>query len=105
MNSFLKKLWRDDAGSIVSAELVLVSSLMVAGLVTSLKGMRDIVAGEMADVSAAIGNLDQSYSYDGTQAGRTFTAGASYRDEREREQPQCTVVLSGQWPVGSFQKP
>ena len=60
-----KALWNDQAGFIVSAELVLISSVGIIGLVTGLTCLRDAVNKELSDVSCAISALDQSYCYTG----------------------------------------
>ena len=60
-----KHLWNDQAGFIVSAELVLISSVGVIGLVTGLTCLRNAVNDELSDVSCAISALDQSYCYTG----------------------------------------
>ena len=60
-----KALWNDQAGFIVSAELVLISSVGVIGLVTGLTCLRNAVNSELSDVSCAISSLDQSYCYTG----------------------------------------
>ncbi len=60
-----KNLWNDQAGFIVSAELVLISTVGVIGLVTGLTCVRNAVNAELTDVGCAITSLDQSYCYTG----------------------------------------
>ena len=60
-----KDLWNDQAGFIISAELVLISTVGVIGLVTGLTCVRNAVNAELSDVACAITSLDQSYSYTG----------------------------------------
>ena len=61
----LKQLFNDEAGFIVSAELVLIDSILVIGLVVGLSEVQHAVVSELNDVGEAIGELDQSYSYSG----------------------------------------
>jgi Flp pilus assembly pilin Flp len=76
----LKRLWNDEAGAVISAEIVLVATILVIGMVVGLKSVRDAVVTELADVAQAIANIDQSYSYSGIDGHSTGTAGSFYLD-------------------------
>ena len=76
----LKKLWNDEAGAIVSAEIVLVATILVIGLVTGLTSLRDGVIEELADVGKAIGNVDQSYTVGGSQSHSSATPSFGFQD-------------------------
>ncbi|MFO0977132.1 MAG: hypothetical protein U0996_12090 [Planctomycetaceae bacterium] len=82
----LKSLWNDEAGVILSAELVLIGTILVIGMIVGLVELQCAVVAELSDLSSAIGNLDQSYQVSGMasykQNGRTKarTYGASYSD-------------------------
>ena len=69
--SALKQLWADEAGFVISTELVLVATILVLSMVVGMKKISSQVLLEMSDVANAIGYLNQGYSY----AGATFTAG------------------------------
>ena len=56
----LLSLWNDEAGFIVSAELVLLGTLLVVGLLAGMTCMQEAVIGEYQDVAGAISSLDQS---------------------------------------------
>ncbi len=56
-------LWQDEAGFVVSAELALVSTIATLGMVTGLAEAANNVHHELHDVGAAVGSLDQSFSY------------------------------------------
>ncbi len=58
-------LWIDQAGFVVSAEMVLISTVGVIGIGTGLVCLRDAVNRELTDVACAITALDQSYCYTG----------------------------------------
>jgi len=75
------RLWREEDGAILSSELLLVSTLLVVGLVAGLDATRTAILTEMADVSAAIGTMNQSFSVGGTfsEAGAS-TAGSQFVD-------------------------
>lgn len=65
MMRLAKQLWHDQAGFIVSAELVLISTVGVIGLLTGLTCLRNAINSELTDVACAISSLDQSYCYTG----------------------------------------
>ncbi len=64
----LKKFWNDEAGVIISAELVLVLTVAVLAMVVGLSEVAVAVNTELNDVSNAFGALNQSYSYTGFQS-------------------------------------
>lgn len=76
-----RRLWQEESGAILSSELLLVSTLLVVGMVAGLDAARNAVLTEMADVSAAIGTMNQSFSIGGTfsEAGAS-TAGSQFID-------------------------
>jgi hypothetical protein len=82
----LKTLWNDEAGVILSAELVLIGTILVLGMIVGLVELQCAVVAELSDLSCAFGSLNQSYvssgfvSYkkDGTPKAITF--GGAYSD-------------------------
>ena len=78
----MRSLWTDESGSIITSELVLVSTILVMGLVSSLTAMRDGLIAEMTDLTASMSALDQSYVIGGTKSldGAAYTAGTIYID-------------------------
>ena len=81
----LMKLWNDEAGLIVSAELALVLTIGVLAMVVGLSEVAVAVNTELNDISNAIGALNQSYSYTGFVAKngdkvKSFVAGSSFSD-------------------------
>jgi Flp pilus assembly pilin Flp len=61
----LKMLLNDEAGFIISAELVLVATLLVIGMIVGLSEVQHAVVSELNDVADAIGELNQAYSFSG----------------------------------------
>jgi Flp pilus assembly pilin Flp len=98
----LNRLWNDETGAVVSAELVVVMTILVVGVITGLSSLRDAVITELADTGAAIGQLDQSY-----QIAAVTTPGASTAESRYEDQPdycddettttasRCLVICDG----------
>ncbi len=78
----LRKFWNDDAGFIISAELVLVATVLVIGLIVGLASLRNQVVQELVDVGQAIGSMSQSYALAGTKKhGVGWSDGSSYTDK------------------------
>ncbi len=95
----LKMLLNDEAGFIISAELVLVATLLVIGLIVGLSEVQHAVVSELNDVADAIGEVNQSYSYSGfhkcDQGGRVHAAtyGSSFADTSDDcDNNQCTIA-------------
>lgn len=77
----LHRLWADEAGFVVSTELVLVATVLVIGLIVGLTELRNQVVQELGDVAMAIGNINQSYYYDGVAKDNVGeTAGSMFHD-------------------------
>ncbi|MCA9008789.1 MAG: hypothetical protein KDB01_03535 [Planctomycetaceae bacterium] len=87
MLNLLKALRQDEHGVILSAELVIVGTVLVIGVMTGMACLQKSVNGELGDLAKAIDSIDQTYSFSGHQkAGRfngngdccAFTAGSSF---------------------------
>ena len=48
-------LWRDDRGFVVSAEMILLTVIVVIGLVVGMASYRDALFQELSDTGSAIG--------------------------------------------------
>lgn len=60
-----KKNQKKEGGFIVSAELILIATILVIGLIAGMVALRDALTAEYDDVAEAFGALDQSYSFTG----------------------------------------
>jgi Flp pilus assembly pilin Flp len=78
--TMMKQLWNDEGGFTVAAELVLIATILVIGMITGLTSVRDAVITELADVGGAIGAVNQSYNYGGASAHCARTAGSAFAD-------------------------
>lgn len=95
-----RDLLTDTRGFIISAELVVISSLLVVGLMVGLSAVQQSVNAEMLDVAGAIGSLNQSYGYTGMSARRpcdcgikSFTTGSCFIDLKDDcDLEQCELV-------------
>jgi hypothetical protein len=79
----LRKLWNDETGVVITAELVVVSSIVVLGAITGLTTTRNAIITEMADFAAAVGTIDQSFSIGSVQGPNSFTAGTEFIDVQD----------------------
>ena len=77
----VNRLWNEEVGAIVSAEIMLVATILVIGVIVGLKSVRDSVVTELADVAQALSNVSQTYSYSATSGHHAFTAGGSFADK------------------------
>lgn len=99
----LRKLWNDEAGAIVSAEIVLVATILVIAMVTGLASLRDAVVTELADVGEAIAAVDQSYTVGAITAHSAAVASSAYSDAFDfcdagsgaTVASRCTVINGG----------
>lgn len=91
----------DEAGFIVSAELVLIATLLVIGLVVGLSEIQHAVVQELNDVAEAFGSLNQSFSFSGFTAFKSngslksFFPGSSFHDHRDDcDGNECSISCS-----------
>ena len=84
-----KSLWNDEAGIILSAEIVLIGTILVLGMLVGLVELQCAVVAELSDLSSSIGNLDQSYQVSGLASYKQYggtkgrTNGAAYNDRAD----------------------
>ena len=79
--NMLTNFWNDEAGFVVSSELVLIGTILVLGVVVGLATVRDQVVQELGDLALAISNINQSYSFSGVTGHTSSTAGSIFDDE------------------------
>jgi hypothetical protein len=86
------RLWNEEAGFVASTDLLLVSVILTLGMVVGLVSVRDQVVQELGDLSVAVGQLNQSYSFSGfaitlmsgaTVLGTFSVSGSNYTDEAD----------------------
>ncbi|MCE9605433.1 MAG: hypothetical protein K8U03_11095 [Planctomycetia bacterium] len=77
------RLWNEEVGAIVSAEIMLIATILVLGVIVGLKSVRDSVVTELADVAQAIANVNQSYSYSGVTGHAAFSGGGNFGDSAD----------------------
>ena len=90
MKLTMTNLWNDERGFLISAELVVIGTLLVLGLVVGLTSVQNAVVSELSDVGQAIGSLDQSYYYKGFASEsaidchlKAYTSGSAFFDTKD----------------------
>jgi hypothetical protein len=71
--NLMRQFLQDEAGVVVSTEIILVMMLLVFGLIAGMAALRDQVAQELADTGVMVGSLNQSFSF----LGNTNTVDAT----------------------------
>ncbi|MEZ6061796.1 MAG: hypothetical protein R3C19_15730 [Planctomycetaceae bacterium] len=93
----LKRLWNDEYGVILSAELVLIATILVIGMIVGLVELQCAVVAELSDLGDSIGNLDQGYRTSGISSFKTYggvkgqTNGSSYFDGPD--ECDCNAII------------
>jgi hypothetical protein len=101
----IKALWNDEAGVILSAELVLVGTILVVGMIVGLVELQCSVVDELNDLGEAIGSVNQSYIYSGVASRKTggglkaATFGSFFRDRVDScDGNECAIVCISAGP-------
>ena len=80
----LRKLWLDEGGALVSAELILALTILVITLVVGAEALSTAISTEIADFGSAIASVDQSYTVNGVQGhGSTNKTSSSFVDQAD----------------------
>lgn len=76
----MNRLWNDEAGFIISTELMIIATILVLGMIVGLAAIREQIVQELADVAEAISEFDQSFSFSAITGHAASTAGADFVD-------------------------
>lgn len=92
MINVLMRLWSDDHGFVISAELVLVLTVGVLMMVVGLHSMSKAITQELNDLSNSFGAIQQTYKYDGfKKPWHSFVAGSAFFDAED--ECDCTAIV------------
>jgi hypothetical protein len=83
MKLAISRLWNEQTGAIVSAEVMLGATILVIGVIVGLKSVRDSVATELAVVGQAFANINQSYCYSATTGHKASSGGGHFEDKQD----------------------
>jgi Flp pilus assembly pilin Flp len=96
MTGLFTKLLRDENGFLISAKLILISTIAVIGLVVGLSEVAFGVNNELEDVGSAIGSMNQSFYVNGQHSeGKGCTAGSEFQDVEDDCDSQWDIQASG----------
>ncbi|MGZ0170496.1 MAG: branched-chain amino acid aminotransferase [Planctomycetales bacterium] len=96
MPNIFTKLINDETGFIVSAELILVATIAVLGVVVGFSEIAFGINNELEDVASAFGSVNQSFYVNGFHSeGKACTAGSEYEDDSDTCDSQYDIVGSG----------
>lgn len=101
-DNVLLRLWNDDGGFVVSAELVLVSTIAVLACVVGLAEISNGINQELEDVASAFGSVNQTYSFSGLCGHKGHISGSRFKDFRDDcdGQKDITCDLGPQPEIG-----
>ena len=74
------RLWNDEAGMVVSSELVFVTSIAAIGMIVGLSAARDGITSELADVGDSVTEYNQGYHVASIQGHGAAISGSQYLD-------------------------
>ncbi|MBX3443511.1 MAG: branched-chain amino acid aminotransferase [Planctomyces sp.] len=81
MTNLATQLLNDEAGFIVSAELVLVATITVLGLIVGLSELALNINNELEDVGSAFASVQQSFSFQGACGHKGSKSGSCFTDK------------------------
>ena len=80
----LRTFHTDEAGFIISSELILIATVAVLAMVVGLTEVRSAVVEELEDVGSAVGSMQQSYWVEGLVShDKAGIAGSAFDDEAD----------------------
>ena len=105
--NLIRTFWADEAGFIISAELVLVATIVVIGLVVGLSELAHSLVTELNDVGTAISCLNQSYAFSGFRSNKggdcgAFSAGSAFADTVDECDREVSLVCQRPSGEASF---
>ena len=80
MKTIALKLWTEESGFVVSAELILIATIAVLSMVVGLSEVAYGVVQELEDTGSAFGAINQSFRYTGLCGHAGNTAGTAFTD-------------------------
>ena len=92
----MRKFINDEAGFVVSAELMLIITMSFCCAAVGWAAVRDALVNELNDVSHAIGSVSQSYNYTGFQKNKdtgkphASCSGSGFNDDAD--ECDCKII-------------
>lgn len=80
MTHLARLLMADEAGFVVSAELVLIATIAVLSMMVGLSEVAWGVNEELEDVGSAYGSINQTFRYSGVSGHKGVVKGSCFED-------------------------
>ncbi|MCA9056984.1 MAG: branched-chain amino acid aminotransferase [Planctomycetaceae bacterium] len=89
--NLLNTLKNDENGFVVSAELVLVGTIVVLGMIVGLTELSFNVNQELEDLGSGIGAINQTYYYTLASGKKGEATGSTYMDFQDECDNACDI--------------
>ena len=90
-SKLITTLIHDEAGFIVSAELVLVATVGVLAMVVGLSEVALNVNNELEDIGSAFGSINQTFVQKGVLGHQGYSAGTEFKDNADHCDNTCDI--------------
>jgi hypothetical protein len=81
LRALLEKLWKDDAGSILATEYLMLGSIVALGGAVGLNSMRDAAVNEMAEFGSSVRAVTQTYRENAVQSMNASRSASPYQKQ------------------------
>ena len=95
LNHTWRRLRQDEQGTLVSAEGVLLATLVLVGMIAGLTALRECVVSELSDLGGSIQDFNQGYSYNGVTGSSATMAGSRFSDATDIADDHGDIVGQG----------
>lgn len=95
MHALFTQFAQDEAGFIVSSELVLIATIVVLAMVVGLTEVSYAVNEELEDVGSAFGAVSQSFCFSGASGCKGQANGSHFRDHIDTCDSQWDISCDG----------
>lgn len=92
--NMLTALRNDEAGFVVSAELVLVGTILVLGMIVGLTELSFNVNQELEDLGSAVGGINQTYYYTLASGPKGEVVGGTFLDYADECDNACNLTCN-----------
>jgi Flp pilus assembly pilin Flp len=90
--NLITALRNDENGFVVSAELVLVGTILVLGMIVGLSELSFNVNQELEDLGSAVGGINQTYYYTMARGQKGESVGSTFLDFQDECDNVCDIT-------------
>ena len=92
--NIVNALQNDENGFVVSAELVLVGTILVLGMIVGMTELSYNVNQELEDLGSGIGNINQTYYFTLASGRKGKAVGSTNLDFRDECDNSCDITCN-----------